>query len=293
VLPPNDSGANYQGIANAYPNKCHRNQFTYSIYRLVLAIRELDLRKPFIAGNWKMNLLRDSSVALVNRLIDSLGTGEAVDVAVCPPAVYLQAVGAALQGSSIGLGAQNMSPETEGAFTGEISGGMLCDLGCRYVILGHSERRQLFAESDADVNQKTIAALAAGLIPIVCVGETLAQREAGTTSQVVAEQIRGSLVGLTAEQGGKLVVAYEPVWAIGTGKTATPAQAEEVHALIRSLLAELFSLQVADTIRIQYGGSVKPENAAELMGQPNIDGALVGGASLKAEGFAAIVAAAQ
>lgn len=251
------------------------------------------MRKPFIAGNWKMNLRRDSSLALVHGLLDSLSASENVDVAVCPPPVYLHDVGAALRGSQVMLGAQNMYHKDDGAFTGEVSGPMLGDLGCQCVILGHSERRQFFGETDASVNEKLNAALANGLTPIVCVGETLEQREAGETEAVIASQVRGSLAGLSAEEGGKLVVAYEPVWAIGTGKTATPAQAEEVHAQIRSLLSELFQASVADSIRIQYGGSVKPENASELLGQPNIDGALVGGASLKAESFAAIVAAAS
>ena len=250
------------------------------------------MRKPFIAGNWKMNLTRDTSVALVHGLLDKLTQLADVDVAVCPPAVYLHDVGAALRGSQIALGAQNVYHEKEGAFTGETSCSMLLDLGCRYVILGHSERRQLFGESDASVNLKAMAALANTLTPIVCVGETLEQREGGTTQQVIAEQVRGSLAGMSPEQGGQLVIAYEPVWAIGTGKTATPAQAAEVHAQIRGLLNELFGAAVGETIRIQYGGSVKPDNAAELMSQPNIDGALVGGAALKADSFAAIVAAA-
>jgi triosephosphate isomerase (TIM) len=249
------------------------------------------LRKPFIAGNWKMNLQRGSSIALVHGLIDKLQNNSEVDVAVCPPSVYLHDVGAALRGSSICLGAQNMHHEAEGAFTGEVSGPMLRDLGCRYVILGHSERRQFFGDTDASVNQKTLAAFKHGLTPIVCVGESLSEREGGQTSNVVETQVRGSLVGLNAEQGAKLVIAYEPVWAIGTGKTATPAQAEEVHAQIRGLLTDMFGASVSETIRIQYGGSVKPDNAAELMSQPNIDGALVGGASLKADSFAAIVLA--
>lgn len=240
-----------------------------------------------------MNLLRDSSVSLVQTLMDTLAVDGTVDVAVCPPAVYLHDVGAALRGSPVALGAQNMSAEKEGAFTGEISSTMLKDLGCRYVILGHSERRQLFGETDASVNQKIKAALAAGLTPIVCVGETLQQREADATKRVIADQMRDSLAELTAQQGGQLVIAYEPVWAIGTGKTATPAQAEEVHAQIRTLLSQQFGAEVAESIRIQYGGSVKPDNAAELLAQPNIDGALVGGASLKAGDFAAIVAAAS
>lgn len=249
------------------------------------------MRKYLIAGNWKMNLLRDSSVALIHEVLDVLVPNEKVEVAVCPPAVYLHDVGAALRGSHVALGAQNMHHEASGAFTGEVSGPMLKDLGCQYVILGHSERRQLFGETDASVNQKITAAFANDLTPIVCVGETLEQRESNTTTQVIAEQVTGSLAGLDAAQGAKLVIAYEPVWAIGTGKTASPAQAEEVHAQIRQLLNELFGEATAQSIRIQYGGSVKPDNAVELLGQPNIDGALVGGASLKAADFAAIVAA--
>ena len=236
-------------------------------------------------------MTRNSSVALVHALVDTLSADDRVDVAVCPPAVYLHDVGAAIRGSAVQLGAQNMHFEKDGAFTGEISASMLTDLGCRYVILGHSERRQYFGETDATVNRKTLVALDSGLTPIVCVGETLEERESGKTEHVVATQIKGSLAGLSAQQGEKLVIAYEPVWAIGTGKTATPEQAEEVHAQIRSLLRELFGA-TADVIRIQYGGSVKPENAAELMRQPNIDGALVGGASLKADSFAGIIAAA-
>lgn len=251
------------------------------------------MRKPFIAGNWKMNLLSQSSVDLARSLMSTLPANENVQVAVCPPAVYLQQLGSVLKGSSIGLGAQNMSQQKEGAFTGEVSGSMLKDIGCSCVILGHSERRQFYGETDALVNAKTVAALSYGLTPIVCVGEMLEQREAGTTAQVIDQQIRGSLSGLSTDQAAELVIAYEPVWAIGTGKTASPAQAEEVHAQIRQLLVELFGKPVADTIRIQYGGSVKADNAAELLGQPNIDGALVGGASLKADSFAAIVAAAR
>ena len=250
------------------------------------------MRKPFIAGNWKMNLLRDSCLSLVHLLLDKLDESSPIDVAVCPPSVYLHDVGAALRGSSLGLGAQNMYFEKEGAFTGEISGSMLRDLGCRYVILGHSERRQLLGETDAIVNKKVFAALRAELMPIVCVGETLQERESGITKKVITEQLKGSLAKLSADEGKQIVIAYEPVWAIGTGKTATPAQAEEVHAQIRTLLNDFFGKPTAESIRIQYGGSVKPDNAAELMSQPNIDGALVGGASLKATDFAAIVKAA-
>jgi triosephosphate isomerase len=217
---------------------------------------------------------------------------EDCEAAVCPPAVYVQSVAAALRGSSLGVGGQNLLAQEDGAFTGEINPAMLVDIGCKYVILGHSERRQLFAETSQAVAEKAVAALDAGLVPIVCVGETLEQRESDRTTAVVGQQIRESLAGIDASRGAKVVVAYEPVWAIGTGRTASPEQAEEVHAYIRGLLAEIFGNDVAGQIRIQYGGSVKPGNAAELLGQPNIDGALVGGASLKAEDFLAIVKAA-
>ncbi|MBX3419983.1 MAG: triose-phosphate isomerase [Pirellulaceae bacterium] len=249
------------------------------------------LRKPLIAGNWKMNLLRDSGLKLVRALAEQLPPPEQVAVAVCPPNVYLSDIASALRGSSIALGAQNMYHESEGAFTGEVSGQMLLDVGCRYVIVGHSERRQFFGDTDVTVNQKTIAALSIGLTPIVCVGETLEQRESGQTAQTIETQTRGSLAGLTSQQAGNLVIAYEPVWAIGTGRTATPEQAEEVHAQIRSLLTELWGVGTANTVGILYGGSVKADNASLLLGQPNIDGALVGGASLKADSFAAICAA--
>lgn len=239
-----------------------------------------------------MNLLRDSSVALAHQLTDQLSPSTQVIVAVCPPNVYIHDVGAALRGSTIRLGAQNAYFAVEGAYTGEVSCAMLKDLSCTYVILGHSERRAIFNESDDLVNQKVKAVLAAGLTPIVCVGETLEQREANQTQTVVRTQCRGSLAGLTGEEMARTVLAYEPVWAIGTGKTATPAQAEEVHADIRSLLVELFGESVANQVIIQYGGSVKADNAYELLSQPNIDGALVGGASLKADSFLAIVNAA-
>jgi triosephosphate isomerase (TIM) len=250
------------------------------------------VRKFFIAGNWKMNLLRDSSIALVHQLMDELHSIGNVDVAVCPPSVYLHDVGAALRGSSIHLGAQNVYHAAEGAYTGEVSCSMLQDLGCKYVILGHSERRAIFGETDSDVNTKLKAVLKSGLNPIVCIGETLGQREAGQTQSVVRAQCTHSLAGLTGEQMAKTVLAYEPVWAIGTGKTATPAQAEEVHADIRQLIQTLFDSKVANSVIIQYGGSVKADNANDLLGQPNIDGALVGGASLKAESFLPIVQAA-
>jgi triosephosphate isomerase len=251
------------------------------------------MRKPFIAGNWKMNLNKAEAIALAKALAEKNARDSQVEVAVCPPSVYLDAVAAALRGSAIGLGAQNVYFENNGAFTGELSTAMLLDVGCKYVILGHSERRQLMGESDAEVNKKAKRALAAGLIPIVCVGETLAQREAGQTLSVVQTQFDGSLAGIGAAEMSQVVIAYEPVWAIGTGKVATTAQAEEVHAALRALLQSRYNSEVAKAVRIQYGGSVKPDNAAELLAQPNIDGALVGGASLKADSFLGIIAGAK
>jgi triosephosphate isomerase len=240
-----------------------------------------------------MNLNRADAVALVRGLKDALGGAAAVDVAVCPPSVYLGAVAEVVKGSPIGLGAQNMYHEPKGAFTGELSAAMLKDVGCQYVILGHSERRHILKESNQDVNRKVRAALAAGLTSIVCIGETLPEREAGQTADVVAEQFYGSLAGLTADAARKIVIAYEPVWAIGTGVNATPQQAEEVHAALRGLLAARFGSGVAAEVRIQYGGSVKPDNARDLLSQENIDGALVGGASLKAQDFLGIIAGAR
>ena len=251
------------------------------------------MRRFFIAGNWKMNLDRAGAVALARQLAAQAGQATDADLAVCPPSVYLDAVGQALDGSAVALGAQNMYHEPKGAFTGEISGAMLLDLKCRYVILGHSERRHILGETDKDVNRKVLAALQCGLTPIVCVGETLDQREAGETNRVVAGQFEGSLASVTAEQMQKIVIAYEPVWAIGTGKVATPEQAQQVHADLRSLIESKYNAAVAEAVRIQYGGSVKPDNAARLLGQPDIDGALVGGASLKADSFMGIVAAAK
>jgi triosephosphate isomerase len=204
--------------------------------------------------------------------------------------VYLVPVGEALRGSSVALGAQNMYFESNGAFTGEVSAAMLNDLGVKYVVLGHSERRHILGETDADVNKKTLAALAAGLIPIVCVGELLGEREDGKTADVIANQFNGSLANVSGEQIEKTVIAYEPVWAIGTGKVATPEQAEEVHADLRTLLAKRYNDQIAGRVRILYGGSVKASNAKELLAQPNVDGALVGGASLKADEFLGIAA---
>ncbi len=252
------------------------------------------IRTLFIAGNWKMNpATAEAALALAEAV--KVGVGQAADVrvAVCPPAVFLPAVDKALAGSPIGLGAQNMHWKPEGAYTGELSGAMLNDAGCTHVILGHSERRHGLGETDAQVNAKVHAALAANLIPIVCIGETEQERDAGQTEDVVAGQLTGSLAGLSAEQMAGIVLAYEPVWAIGTGRTATPAQAQEVHRLIRDWLGERFGQETGARVVVQYGGSVKPDNAAELLACPDIDGALVGGASLKASDFLAIIKAAQ
>jgi len=250
------------------------------------------MRRPFVAGNWKMNLDRRGSVGLaadVTRLLGAWDRRGEVEVAVCPPSCYLDAVARAVDPAVLGVGAQNMYHQPDGAYTGELSAAMLLDVGCKYVILGHSERRHILGETDEDVNRKVKAALAAGLVPIVCVGETLDQREAGKTLDVIRAQFAGSLDGLTADEMKGLVIAYEPVWAIGTGKTATPDQAEQVHLDLRKIMADCYNREVAETVRIQYGGSVKPDNAAELLAKPNIDGALVGGASLKADAFLAIV----
>jgi len=250
------------------------------------------VRKPFIAGNWKMNLNRQQCSDLA-KAVAAGHTSDAVEAALCPPSIYLTEVAAACQGSKTGTGGQNMHHQDSGAFTGEISPAMLTDIGCQYVILGHSERRAIFGETNEDISKKVHAALAAGLTPIVCVGETLEEREAGNTGDVVAEQFAGSLAGLTTDQAGKIVIAYEPVWAIGTGKVATPEQAQAVHADLRRLLESSYNAAVAAAVRIQYGGSVKPGNAAELLSQQDIDGALVGGASLEADSFLAIIAAAS
>lgn len=246
-------------------------------------------RKPIIAGNWKMHKTRQQAADLANALAASVGTYDAVEVVLCPPFTALETVAQAIRGTKISLGAQNCHWADQGAYTGEISPLMLVDVGCKYVIIGHSERRQYFVETDESINKKAQAAYRHGLIPIICVGETLEERQAGKTESVVTTQVRGCLQGLPAEKVAESVIAYEPVWAIGTGQTATKEQAQEVHALIRKLVAEMFSTDVAEKVRIQYGGSVKPQNIRELMAQPDIDGALVGGASLEADSFAAIV----
>jgi len=246
-------------------------------------------RKLIIAGNWKMNKTVAEALALVSDLKLDLASVKEVDIVVCPPFTALESVSKATLDSNIKLGAQNMSEHNFGAFTGEICAGMLKEFSVRYVILGHSERRQYQKETDALVAKKAVAVHAASLKPIVCVGETLAEREANQTEKVLETQVRGSLAGLTKEQMVETVVAYEPVWAIGTGKTASTQQAQDAHAFIRGVLAKMFDDATARKVRIQYGGSVKPANAHELMSQPDVDGALVGGASLEARSFADIV----
>ena len=246
-------------------------------------------RKLIIAGNWKMNKTVAEALALASDLKLELANLREVDVVICPPYTVLESVSKAILDSSIRLGAQNMSEHNFGAYTGEICAGMLKEFSVRYVILGHSERRQYQKESDTLVAKRALAAHNASLKPIVCVGETLAEREAGQMERILEAQVRGSLAGLSADQMLESIVAYEPVWAIGTGKTATTQQAQEAHAFIRGLLAKLFDPTVARKVRIQYGGSVKPSNARELMSQPDVDGALVGGASLEARSFADIV----
>jgi triosephosphate isomerase len=247
-------------------------------------------RKLIIAGNWKMNKTVAEALALVRGLKIELTGVKEVDIVVCPPFTALSEVSKEiLDSKNIRLGAQNMSENNFGAFTGEIAAGMLKEFSVRYVILGHSERRQYQNETDELISKKTLAAHAASLKPIVCVGETLAQREANETEKVVGTQLKGSLAGLSKEQMEETIVAYEPVWAIGTGKTATTAQAQEVHAFVRKTLSTMFDEAVARRVRIQYGGSVKASNARELMSQPDVDGALVGGASLDDRSFADII----
>ena len=248
------------------------------------------MRTKIVAGNWKMNKTASEAAALIAGIKKEIAGFDKVEAVVCPPFTDLKDAAAACAGSNVALGAQNVHWEASGAFTGEISAAMLKDLGVKYVIVGHSERRQYFGETDETVNKRTKAALAAGLIPIVCVGETLAERDGGKMESVVVRQTKQGLADLGADLA-KVVIAYEPVWAIGTGRTATPAQAQEVHALIRRTLAEIAGGDLANKIRIQYGGSMKPENAKELMSQPDIDGGLIGGAALKAESFAAIIKA--
>jgi triosephosphate isomerase len=246
-------------------------------------------RKIFIAGNWKMNKTVAEAAELVAGLKANADKVGDVDVAVCPTFTTLASVVEGLKDTPIKVGAQNVAWAESGAFTGEISAAMLNEIGVDYVIIGHSERRQYFGETDETVNARTKAALAAGLLPIVCIGELLEEREAGKTEDVVKTQTEGGLAGLTAEEAAKITLAYEPVWAIGTGKTATPEMAQEVHAFLRGVLTDMFGAETAEAMRIQYGGSMKPANAAELLAQPDIDGGLIGGASLKADDFFGIV----
>ena len=247
------------------------------------------MRKKLIAGNWKMCKITNEAVDLANRLKRGLASVQDVDIVVCPPFTALTSVYDIVMESNIVLGAQDMYWEKEGAFTGEVSPVMLKDCGCEFVIVGHSERRKFFNETDSLVNKKTKAALSFGLTPIVCIGETLEEREAGSTNEVLKRQLDNGFNDMSAEDMRSLVIAYEPVWAIGTGKTATPGVAQEAHKFIREWIKAAFSLEVAAELRILYGGSVKPENTKELVSQEDIDGALVGGASLTAESFVAIV----
>lgn len=252
----------------------------------------MNARKYLIAGNWKMNLNSSEGAELASQVVGTVGPQTYVSVCVCPTFTTLEAVSKVVNESNVQLGAQNMHFESSGAYTGEISAEMLRHLYCNFVILGHSERRQYFGETDDTVNKKTKAAFEANLKPIVCIGETLEEREAGKVNEVIKTQIEGALAGITAAQAETLVIAYEPVWAIGTGKTATPEMAEKVHAEIRCLLAGLFNEETAEKVRILYGGSMKPGNAAELLAQKNIDGGLIGGAALKANDFGGIIEAA-
>ena len=249
-------------------------------------------RRKLIAGNWKMNKTSADAVGLAQEIVAAIGKQNEVDVVVCPPFTAVEAVGRVLEGSEVRLGAQNMHHEASGAFTGEVSAPMLRAIFASYVILGHSERRTLFGETDEVVNRKVAAALRNQLRPIFCVGETLAEREAGSTLKVVQTQVERGLEGVSREQATSVVVAYEPVWAIGTGKVATTSQAQEVHAFIRGLLVKLFGEPVAQRVRILYGGSMKPANAPELLAQSDIDGGLIGGASLESRSFVELVNAA-
>jgi triosephosphate isomerase len=249
------------------------------------------MRKKFIAGNWKMYTNGAGAETLAAAVVKGLGNESRVRVAVCPPFPFLSRVGQALRGSSVVLGAQNLYPEKEGAFTGEVSPLMLVDAGCKLAIVGHSERRQKFGETDAFINKKVHAGLAAGLEIILCIGETLQEREGNLTEKVLDTQLTGCLTNITGESLARITLAYEPVWAIGTGKNATPQQAQDAHAFIRKRVAQLCGTGPAQALIIQYGGSVKPDNAGVLLSQPDVDGALVGGASLQADAFLSIVRA--
>jgi triosephosphate isomerase len=246
-------------------------------------------RKKFIAGNWKMNATIDEARALAKAIVDLCGTITDVDIAVCPPYTNLSAVGDVIKGSSVKLGAQDVHWEAKGAFTGKVSCAMLKSVGVTYVIVGHSEQRTCFHETDETVNKKTKAVLAAGLLPIVCVGETLAERKAGKLTEVVGRQVKGAFSGIEKTEVLKCTIAYEPVWAIGTGEVATPQQANEAHQFIRGVVASLYDRASADAVRIQYGGSMKPDNAKDLLALSDVDGGLIGGAALKAKDFLGII----
>jgi len=246
-------------------------------------------RRPILAGNWKMNMTATQARDLAGKLVPLVSGVKDRDIVLGPPFTALAAVAETIKGTNVSLSAQNLHWEDKGAFTGEISAEMLLDLGCRYVIIGHSERRQYFGETDDTVNKRVKQALKKGLLPILCVGETLAEREAEKLNEIISRQVTGGLRDIPASDMQKVVIAYEPVWAIGTGKTATPGQANEVHALIRQKIKTVYNADIAEGLRIQYGGSVTPENVSTLMAMPDIDGALVGGASLKPESFAALV----
>ncbi len=252
------------------------------------------MRKPFVAGNWKMNTDSQSSVSLAEGIASGSSeiAGKRADIAVFPPFVYLPSIFKALNTSNIAVGAQDVYFEQNGAFTGEISVSMLKDIGCTYTLCGHSERRHVIGETDELINKKVAAAISGGILPVLCVGELLEERKASQTNEVVTRQVKKGLAGLSAEKISAVTIAYEPVWAIGTGLTATPEQAQQAHELVRNLLAEMYDAQLAEEIRILYGGSVKPDNAAELMRQQDVDGSLVGGASLKADSFLSIIQAA-
>lgn len=243
------------------------------------------MRKPIIAGNWKMNKVLSEATSFVEVVKDQIPQPDKVDSVVCAPSLFLERLVNSAQGSHLKTGAQNMHFEENGAYTGEISPVSLKDIGVDYVIIGHSERREMFAETDETVNKKVHAAFKHGLLPIMCCGETLEQREAGTTNEIVGSQVEKGLANLSAEEAKQVVIAYEPIWAIGTGKSSSAQDADQVCGYIREVVANVFSQDVADAVRIQYGGSVKPENIAEYMAQPNIDGALVGGASLEPGSF--------
>ncbi|AKO94656.1 triose-phosphate isomerase [Priestia filamentosa] len=249
------------------------------------------MRKPIIAGNWKMNKTLSEAVSFVEEVKNSVPAASEVDAVVCSPALFLDKLVEATKGTDLKVGAQNMHFEENGAYTGEVSPVALADLGVDYVILGHSERREMFAETDETVNKKTLAAFKHNLTPIVCCGETLEERESDKTKEVVETQVKAALKGLSEEQAKQVVIAYEPIWAIGTGKSSTAEDANEVCAAIRKVVENVFSTDVAETVRIQYGGSVKPANIKEYMAQSDIDGALVGGASLEAQSFLQLVEA--